>query len=228
MNNLTDIQKTLVSLADSEYKAFHSKLIPNVSGKRILGVRTPILRKYAKELRWESAEKLLSSLPHRFYEEDNLHAFLLEQIDDYSKLIEKLDEFLPYVNNWATCDMMSPKCFAKNLDKLYLDAFRWIDSGIIYAVRFGICMLMKHYLGKTFDKKYLDKVAHIRSEEYYIKMAVAWFFATALTKNYSQTLPYIKSNALDTWTHNKAIQKAIESYQISKEIKEELRTYKIK
>ena len=229
MDNLTEIQKTLFSLGDSGYKAFHAKLIPTVPEEKIIGVRTPVLRKYAKEL-FVSADisEFLETLPHRFYDEDNLHAFLLEQIKDYGTVIWHIDRFLPHVDNWATCDMMSPRCFDQNTDRLYKDAFRWIDSGQIYAVRFGVCMLMKHYLDGNFDVAYFEKTANIKIEEYYVKVAVAWYFATALTKRYDDALPYIEKHRLDAWTHNKAIQKACESYQVPKEHKEYLKTLKIK
>jgi 3-methyladenine DNA glycosylase AlkD len=226
---LTDIQNDLTALGDPKYKAFHAKLIPEVSNEKIIGVRTPALRKYAKEL-FKSGryEDFINDLPHRFYEEDNLHAFLLEQFTDYEKVISLLDRFLTYVDNWATCDMMSPKCFYKNTDKLYIDAFRWIDTKKTYAVRFGICMLMKHYLGDALKKEYMDKIASINCEEYYVKMAVAWYFATALSFNYEEALPYITARSMDKWTHNKAIQKACESYRVSEDHKEQLRAYKIK
>lgn len=229
MDNLTEIQKSLFSLGDSDYKAFHAKLIPTVDEEKIIGVRTPALRKYAKEL-FASADisEFLGTLPHKFYEEDNLHAFLLEQINDYDTVVAHIDRFLPYIDNWATCDMMSPRCFAPNTDKLYKDAFRWIDMGQTYAVRFGVCMLMKHYLDDNFDVAYPEKIADIKNEEYYVKMVVAWYFATALTKRYDEALTYIEKHRLDTWTHNKAIQKACESYQVSKEHKEYLKTLKIK
>ena len=229
MKDLTTVQSELVALGDAEYKAFHSKLIPNIEEERIIGVRTPLLRKYAKDLFAKNeGEAFIKELPHSFYEENNLHAFLLEQILDYDILIKRIDDFLPYVDNWATCDMMSPKCFSKHLDRLYEDAYRWIASNHTYAVRFGICVLMKYYLGENLKSECLDKVSQIKSDEYYIKMAVAWYFATALTKNYDIALRYIQGHALDVWTHNKAIQKACESYQISKENKDFLRRLKIK
>jgi len=229
VDNLTNIQKTLFSLENKEYKDFHSKLIPNVPNEKIIGVRTPLLRKYAKELyASRESEDFIKTLPHSFYEENNLHAFLIEQINEYDKVIAEIDRFLPFVDNWATCDMTSPRCFAKNIDKLYKDAFRWIDSGQTYAVRFGVCMLMKHYLGEELKSEHINKVADIKSDAYYVKMAVAWYFATALTKNYDTALPYIQDHKLDTWVHNKAIQKACESFQIPKENKSILKTLKTK
>lgn len=229
MGKINIIREKLFSLRDPDYKAFNSKLIPNIQTEKIIGVRTPALRKYAKELYGsEEAEEFLKNLPHQFFEENNLHAFLIEQIKNYDDLIAELDRFLPFVDNWATCDTMSPKCFSKNTDKLFYDAYRWIDTTKTYTVRFGVCMLMKHYLGDKLSTEHLAKVANIKSDEYYVKMVVAWYFATALTKNYEMALPYIQTRKLDSWTHNKAIQKACESYQISREIKDFLRTLKIK
>ncbi len=228
MNYLTEIRRDLLSLGDTEYKAFHSKLIPTVAEDCIIGVRTPVLRKYARQICGSAAaDVFLGALPHRFYEENNLHAFLLEQFAEYDEAVKRIDEFLPYVDNWATCDMMSPKSFAKNKDRLYKDALRWLENDKVYTVRFGICMLMKHYLDECFRTDFLEKVAAVKSEEYYVKMAVAWYFATALTKRYEETLPYIQNKALDKWTHNKAIQKACESYQVPKERKDYLKTLKI-
>lgn len=226
MSNLSDIQSKLFSLADVEYKDFHSRLIPNVNVERIIGVRTPRLRQYAKELFREGADDFLSALPHGYYEEDNLHAFLIEQIDDYDEVISRLDAFLPYVDNWATCDMMSPKCFSKNRDRLYKDAYRWMEAEHPYCVRYGICMMMKHYLGNNFKTEFLEKVASVRSDEYYVKMGVAWYFATALTCNYNEVLPYVQSGALEQWTHNKAIAKACESLVLPADRKAELKTYR--
>ena len=229
MDGLTKIQKRLFLLGDNSYKDFHSKLIPTVPQEKVIGVRIPALRKYAKELfDTPDASEFLGILPHEFYDEDNLHAFLIEQIKDYDLLIERIDEFLPYIDNWATCDMMSPKCFAKNTHKLYKNALRWMESKHTYAIRFGICIMMKHYLGDGFKKEYSDKIASIRSDEYYVKMAVSWYFATALTRRYDEHLPYIEKHRLDKWTHNKAIQKACESYAVPKEHKDYLKKLKIK
>ena len=228
MDNLTEIQNRLFSLADEDYKEFHHKLIPTVSYESIIGVRTPQLRRLAKEIFLSGSNKqFLDRLPHRFYEENNLHAFLLEQINDYELLVEYVNRFLPYVDNWATCDMMSPRIFSKSKDKLYKDAYRWIDSGVTYAVRFGICILMKHYLDESFKIEYLEKVASIKSDEYYVNMAVAWYFATALAKQYKATLPYVENRRLDMWAHNKTIQKARESFLITTEQKEYLKTLKV-
>ena len=226
---MSEILENLLLLGDNEYKDFHSKLIPNVEKEKIIGVRTPALRKYAKELVKKGGfEDFLNSLPHSYYEENNLHAFLIEQISDYNSVVSHLDRFLPRVDNWATCDMMSPKVFFKNTDKLYKDALRWIDSADTYSVRFGICMLMKHYLGNKFKLEYANKVASIKSEEYYVKMAVAWYFATALTKNYEDVIAFLTDYKLETWVHNKTIGKACESYAIPTERKNYLKKFKIK
>ena len=227
MRNLTKIQEELIALGDAEYKAFHSKLIPNIPSEKIIGVRTPTLRKYAKTLAGSAGgNAFLKTLPHYFYEENNLHAFILEQINNYDELVFELDRFLPHVDNWATCDMMSPKCFKKHTDKLFLEAYRWFDSRETYKIRFGICVMMKYYLGENLKQEFLQKIAAVKSDEYYVKMAVAWYFATALTKNYEETLPYIENNVLDKWTHNKAIQKACESYQVPQAHKAYLKTLK--
>lgn len=225
---MTDIQKKLFKMQDTAYRDFHSRLMPETDKEKVIGVRTPELRKFAKQFYGTTeADKFLSQLPHRYYEEDNLHAFLIEQIKDYGEVISKLDEFLPYVDNWATCDMMKPKIFKKHLPELKEKCFEWLDSPHTYAVRFGIVMLMTHFLDDEFDISIPEKISQIRSEEYYIKIAVAWYFATALAKRYDETIPFIKNNKLDPWTHNKAIQKAKESYRIRQEHKDFLNTMKI-
>ena len=217
----------LFELKDLSYKQFHSKLMPTINPELIIGVRTPALRKLAKELKdSDEAEKFLKELPHKYYEENNLHGFLLEEIKDFAACVAALNEFLPYVDNWATCDMMAPKVLKKNLPALYNQIKIWIASGETYTIRFGVDMLMKYYLDEAFLPKYAALVASIQSEEYYVKMVVAWYFATALAKQYETILPYIEGRCLDAWTHNKTIQKAVESYRITKEQKEYLRTLK--
>lgn len=222
------IYQRLLELRDVEYWEFQSKLIPTVDPDKIIGVRTPELRRLAKEIaKTPQAEPFLKTLPHEYYEENNLHAFLIEGMKDYHECVAAVDAFLPYVDNWATCDMMSPKCFKKHLAEL-LDSIKiWIASDRTYTVRFGIGMLMKFYLDEEFDPAYPEMVAAVRSEEYYINMMIAWYFATALAKQYDVILPFIKGRKLDTWTHNKAIQKAVESYRITKEQKEYLKSLKI-
>lgn len=228
---ITQIRAELFAMQDLSYRDFHSKLIPNIDNEVIIGVRTPELRKYSKELfktRNGEAMAFLSVLPHTYYEENNVHAFLIEQIKDYDECIRALNAFLPYVDNWATCDMMSPKVFKKHLPKLLTDIRHWISAEHTYMVRFAIGMLMKFYLDEAFLPEYPEMVAKVRSGEYYINMMIAWYFATALAKQYDAILPYIEENRLDVWTHNKAIQKAIESYRITKEQKDYLRTLKRK
>ncbi|MBQ9765586.1 MAG: DNA alkylation repair protein [Lachnospiraceae bacterium] len=238
------IQAKLFELQDLDYKEFHSKLMPTVPHEKVIGVRTPTLRKLAKELMKDehvsnaiapisqndrdnkqttSIEEFLDTLPHEYYEENNLHAFLIEQIADYDTCIDKINTFLPYVDNWATCDMMRPKCFKKHNDELLVEIDRWLASSDVYAVRFGIEMLMVYFLDDKFKDEYLFKVSQIRSEEYYINMMMAWYFATALAKQYDATVTLLEDKTLPIWVHNKTIQKAIESYRVSDERKNYLR-----
>jgi 3-methyladenine DNA glycosylase AlkD len=222
------IQAKLFELQDLGYKDFNCKLIPTVDPDTVIGVRTPALRKLAKELSGEpEIGEFLKLLPHDYYEENNLHGFLIEKVKDYDTVISLLEEFLPYVDNWATCDLMSPKVFKKHLPELYGEIQRWLKSGQIYTVRFGIEMLMSFYLGDAFRPEILELVTAVQTEEYYVKMMVAWFFATALAKQYDAALPIIQNRRLEKWTHNKTIQKAIESYRISDEQKAYLRSLKI-
>ncbi len=222
-----NITERLFSLQDKEYKDFQSKLMPTVDSENIIGVRIPLLRKLAKEIYGTTeAKEFLKELPHKYYEENNLHAFLIEQIGDYNECIAKINDFLPYIDNWATCDGLSPKILKKNLDLLLNEIDFWLKSEHTYTLRFAVKMLMANYLDAWFRPEYLEKVADIRSDEYYIKMVVAWYFQTALTKQYDYAVEYIKQNKLDIWTHNKAIQKAIESYRVSDSQKEYLRSLK--
>lgn len=221
------IQKELFSLQDIKYRNFHAKLIPNIRPELIIGIRTPELRKYAKILAKKTeAEAFLSILPHKYYEENNLHGFLIETTKDYFKTIDLLDNFLPYIDNWATCDMISPKIFKKHLPQLLLKIKEWIASEHTYTKRFGIGMLMKFYLDENFSTEFLDMVACINSKEYYVNMMIAWYFATALARQYDTVLPYIEEQRLDTWVHNKTIQKAVESFRITDEQKIYLKTLK--
>lgn len=229
MGDKTKIQEMLFELQDLGYKEFHAKLIPTIDPETIIGVRTPALRKLAKQVaKMPEAKPFLMELPHKYYEENNLHGFLLEGIKDYDACIAALDEFLPYVDNWATCDMMSPKVLKKHLPEFLGVIERWIASGQTYTVRYGIGMLMRFYLDDVFDPAYPGMVAGIRSEEYYVNMMRAWYFATALAKQYEAVLPFIKEKQLDDWTHNKAIQKSVESNRITKEQKEYLKSLKVK
>lgn len=219
----------LFTMQDLSYKEFHLKLIPTVNPNLIIGIRTPALRKYAKELAGsKEAEQFVALLPHKYYEENNLHGFLIEKIKDYDKCIEQVKRFLPYVDNWATCDMISPKVFGKNRDKLLEEIEIWLISQHVYEVRFGIVMLMKWYLDEEYIHRSVALVQEVSSEEYYINMAKAWFFATALSVDFDKVITVIESKSLDVWTHNKAIQKAIESKRISEEQKRYLKGFKIK
>ena len=222
------IRARLFEMQDVQYREFTAKLIPTVSPERIIGVRTPDLRKYAAELsRTEDAAAFLALLPHRYHEENTLHGFLIGRIADYDACVAALDAFLPYVDNWATCDSIRPRCFKRNLSRLIGEIRRWMASEQTYTVRFGIEMLMCFYLDGAFDPVYLDWVADLRSEEYYVNMMIAWFFATALAKQWDAALPVIEARRLDPWVHNKAIQKAVESYRIPADRKNLLRTRKI-
>ena len=222
---ITQVQKELFELQDEGYRAFHSKLIPNIDPERIIGVRTPRLRSYAKNFaKRPEAAAFLQQLPHTYYEENNLHAFLIEQITDYEICVAEWNRFLPYVDNWATCDMPSPKVFKKHLSELRSQIRAWMDSEETYTVRFGIGMLMRLYLEpETFSTEYSERVAEIQSEEYYVNMMVAWYFATALAKQWDAIIPYIKDRRLSRWCHNKTIQKAVESSRITPEQKTYLR-----
>ena len=222
------IRDRLFAMQDLKYRDFHSGLMPTVEKELVIGVRTPELRKLAKELsETDTAAAFINILPHRYYEENNLHAFLICGIKDYDVLITRLNEFLPFVDNWATCDMMRPAAFAKNKERLLPEIRRWMQSEEPYTVRFGIEMLMLHFLEDDFDISYAQAVAAIRSDEYYVKMMVAWYFATALAKQYEATVPYIENRLIkDKWTHNKAIQKAMESYRVSNDKKEHLKSLK--
>lgn len=223
-----EIQNELFAMQDLEYRDFHSRLMPTIDKNLIIGVRTPKLRSFAKSFSKNPQSKAyLKILPHKYYEENNLHAFLLEQIKDYDELILKLDMFLPFVDNWATCDLMKPKAFKNHKDNLLVKIREWIASDKTYTVRFGIEMLMSFYLDEGFKPEYLKMVSDLRSEEYYVNMMTAWFFATALAKQYASAIIYIEQHKLDSRTNNKAIQKAVESYRISPEKKEYLRKLKV-
>lgn len=223
------VRARLSEMQDLKYRDFTAKLMPTVPPERIIGVRTPALRKYAAELsKTEDAAAFMAALPHAYHEENSLHGFLIERIADYDACVAALDAFLPYVDNWATCDLMSPKCFRRNLPRLIGEIRRWMASEQTYTIRFGIEMLMRFYLDEAFDPAYLDLVAEVRSEEYYVNMMIAWFFATALVKQWDTTLPYIENCRLDVWTHNKAIQKAVESLRIPEDRKILLRAQKIR
>ncbi len=221
------IEKKLFEMQDMEYRNFQCKLIPNVNPESVIGVRTPELRKLANRLsKTADAEEFIKVLPHKYYEENNLHACLIEKIKDFDKALRSLDAFLPYVDNWATCDMLSPVIFKKHTAQLYNKIKVWINCKQTYTVRFAIGMLMKFYLDDAFDPQVLELAANVKSEEYYVNMMTAWFFATALAKQYGAALPYLQQKRLPKWTHNKSIQKAIESSRITPVQKEYLRTLK--
>ena len=224
-----EIREKLLAMQDKEYRDFQAKLIPTVDPKRIIGTRTPQLRDLAKELtKTYDCSLFLDDLPHKYFDEDQLHAFILSGMKDYDECMDRLEIFLPYVDNWATCDQMSPKVFKKHKQELLERVKVWIASDDTYTVRFGIGMLMEHFLDDDFDKKYPKMVAGVKSEEYYINMMIAWYFATALAKQYDAVIPYIEKKKLPAWTHNKAIQKSIESNRVTPGYKEYLRSLRVK
>ncbi|MBO7361778.1 MAG: DNA alkylation repair protein [Lachnospiraceae bacterium] len=224
-----EIREKLLAMQDKEYRDFQAKLIPTVDPKRIIGTRTPQLRDLAKELlKAYDCSLFLDDLPHKYFDEDQLHAFILSGMKDYDECMGRLEIFLPYVDNWATCDQMSPKVFKKHKEELLKKVKVWIASDDTYTVRFGIGMLMEHFLDDDFDKAYPKMVAGVKSEEYYVNMMVAWYFATALAKQYDAVIPYIEKKKLSAANHNKAIQKSIESNRVTPEHKEYLRSLKVK
>lgn len=224
-----DIREDLFANQDVKYRDFQSKLTPTIEANKAIGVRTPVLRKLAKAYsKRQDVDDFLADLPHKYFDENQLHAFILSEIKDFDECMGKLERFLPFVDNWATCDQMSPKCFKKNHEKLLPYLNKWIKSDDTYTVRFAIVTFMSHFLDDDFDECYLKLVSDIKSDEYYINMAIAWYFATALAKQYDKTIPYIENKTLDVWTHNKAIQKSIESYRVTVEHKEYLKSLKIK
>lgn len=223
------IQEKLFALQDLNYRQFQAKLMPTVDPEQIIGVRMPALRKLAKELKGTAeAEAFLAALPHRYYDENNLHGLLLCARSSYEETVAGLEDFLPHVDNWATCDLLSPRAFRSHPPQLPEQIRRWLDSGDTYTVRFGLEMLMSFYLDECFRPEYLDWAAEVKSEEYYVRMMVAWYFATALAKQYDAALPYLTSRRLEQWTHNKTIQKAVESYRITPEQKDALRALRWK
>ena len=224
-----EIRQRLFELQDVSYRDFQVKLIPTVETESMIGVRTPALRKLAREYgRRAEIGVFLQDLPHKYFDENQLHAFIISGIKDFETCIMYVEKFLPYVDNWATCDQMSPTVFKKKRQELLPYIREWMRSDRTYTVRFGIGMLMQHYLDEDFDPSYPEMVAGIKSEEYYISMMIAWYFATALAKQYDTVLPYIEEKRLDSQTHNRAIQKAVESYRITQEQKAYLKTLKIR
>ncbi len=224
---MTELQKRLFELRDAEYAAFQSKLTPGISPELFIGVRVPVLRKFAKGfIKEQGCADFLSTLPHKYYDENMLHALLISQMKDREAIFTHLDTFLPYVDNWAVCDIMSPKALKKHKPELLEKIREWVKSPHTYTCRFGSEMLMTFYLDEDFKPEYLTLPAAVRSDEYYVNMMTAWFFATALAKQWDAALPYIENNRLDVWTHNKTIQKARESYRITDEQKAYLNTLK--
>ena len=223
-----EIRNELFRQQDLIYRELQVRTIPTLSPETVIGVRTPALRAYAKQLTKQAdTEAFLQTLPHDFFDENQLHAFILSEMKDFEKCVREVDRFLPYVDNWATCDQLSPKVFGKHQAELLRWIRQWMASDATYTIRFGIGMLMQHFLKEAFDPVFPEMVASIRSEEYYVNMMIAWYFATALAAQYEAILPYIEHQRLDAWTHNKAIQKAIESYRITPEQKAYLKTLKV-
>ena len=226
---MSSIKEYLFKLQDKKYRDFQKTLIPNINPNSLIGVRTPDLRNYAKKMVKENNYiSFINDLPHEYFDENQLHAFIISEIKNYDECIKYINDFLPYINNWTTCDQMSPKVFKKYHSKLIKEIKKWIKSKHTYTIRFGILMLMMHFLDNDFKKEYLEMVLNIKSEEYYVNMMRAWYFATALAKQHDIVVEYITKQKLDTWTHNKTIQKAIESNRITNEEKEYLKKYKIK
>ena len=219
------LAEKLFSLKDEKYRDFNSKLIPNVPKDNVIGIRIPVLRKFAKEFARDGySETFLRDLPHKFHEENLLHAFLIEEKRDLDCVIDEVETFLPYVDNWAVCDCMSPKAFRKDLEKTEKKALEWMGSDAEYTVRFGIGILLQYFLDDEFDPEHAESVAGIRSDRYYVRMMQAWYFATALAKQYDAVIGYLESGRFDNWLQGRIIQKAVESYRVTDEHKAYLRT----
>ena len=226
--NREKIQAELFELQDEKYRDFHSKLIPDMEKENIIGIRTPVLRKYAKQFaKTEAAAAFLQDIPHTYYEENNLHMMLITSIKEYDKCLKEIEKFLPYIDNWATCDLPAPKCFAGHKEELLPHIKQWIHSGETYTIRYGIGMLMRLYLDEDFKPEYADLVAGVTSEEYYVNMMIAWYMATALAKQWDAIIPYVEEHRFSDWVHRKTIQKAVESYRITDEQKGYLRSLRV-
>ena len=224
---MEEIQKHLFELQDMAYRDFHSRLMPDIAKETIIGIRVPVLRKYAKSIAGtELSEKFIKELPHHYYEENNLHMMLITRIKDYDKCLSEVERFLPYIDNWATCDFPAPKCFENHKEELLPVIKRWIASGETYTIRYGIGMLMRLYLDADFDPEYVKLVAEVKSDEYYVNMMIAWYMATALAKQWDAVIPYIEEHRMSDWVHRKTIQKAVESYRITDEQKRYLKGYR--
>ena len=225
---MEEVAKLLFSKQDIKYRDFQAPLFPNIDKERMIGVRTPELKKIAKELYGsELANQFIETLPHQYFDENQLHAFLISLIKDYGTCLNEVERFLPYVDNWGTCDQLSPKVFAKHKDELIVSIKKWLKSKHTYTVRFAIGLLLGLYLDDSFNKEYMELVSQVKSDEYYINMMIAWYFATALAKQYDSAIKYIEEKKLSPWVHNKTIQKAVESYRISDEQKVYLKNLKI-
>ena len=222
---MTELQQQLFALQDETYREFHSKLMPDINKEAVIGIRIPVLRRFAGEFaKKPEAGEFLQQLPHQYYEENNLHMMLITAEKDYEKCLAEVERFVPYVDNWATCDLPAPKCFEKHKKELIAVIRKWISSEKTYVVRYGIGLLLRLYLDADFDPAYLELVTAVQSEEYYVNMMIAWYLATALAKQWEETIPYLEERRLSEWVHRKTIQKAVESYRITKEKKEYLRS----
>ena len=225
---MQEIVDLLFSKQDIKYRDFQAPLFPNIDKERMIGVRTPELKKIAKQLNGsEIANRFIETLPHDYFDENQLHAFLISLIKDYQTCLKEVERFLPYVDNWGTCDQLSPKVFAKYKEELIVPIRKWLKSKHTYTVRFAIGVLMQHYLDESFKEEYMELVSKVESKEYYINMMIAWFFATALAKQYKTAIKYIEEKKLSFWVHNKTIQKAVESYRINDEQKVYLKSLKV-
>lgn len=224
---MEEIQKHLFELQDIKYRDFHSRLMPDTDKETVIGIRVPVLRKYAKSIAGtELSEKFIKELPHHYYEENNLHMMLITRIKDYDRCISEIERFLPYIDNWATCDFPAPKCFENHKEELLPVIKCWIASSETYTIRYGIGMLMRLYLDADFDPEYVKLVAEVKSDEYYVNMMIAWYMATALAKQWDAVIPYIEEHRMSDWVHRKTIQKAVESYRITDEQKRYLKGYR--
>lgn len=224
---MTHLQEELFKLQDTVYRNFHSSLMPGVDKEAVIGVRTPVLRAFAKKFsKTEEAEQFMTELPHKYYEENNLHMMLIAQIKDYNKCISETEKFLPHIDNWATCDSPLPKCFDKNKEDILERAKKWIAADTTYVKRYGMGVMMRLFLDEDFKEEYIQLVAGVKSEEYYVNMMIAWYMATALAKQWNAVIPYIEQRKLSPWVHRKTIQKAVESYRITDEQKIYLKSFR--
>ncbi len=225
---MTDIQKYLLSQADEKYRAFSLPLMPTVDEKTFIGVRLPVLKKYAKDLDEKSRQDFLNSLPHYYHEENVLHAFILSNMKDYDVFISYVDKFLPYVTNWSVCDALCNKHLNKHKDKLIKEVYKWLKSKEVYRVRYAVKCLMNYYLDENFKEEHLERVQEVKLTDYYVEMMIAWYLATGLAKNYDQFIKAMEEKKFNASIHNKAIQKAVDSYRVSEEHKTYLKTLRIK